>query len=184
MHGNEPFALHVEPAMQPVGVGEGVGEEVGVFEGVFEGVGEALPPPPPPPEVHAFDVSHVPEEQVQAVRSAVGVEFVTQGEHSVSADGVHAVAMYSPVAQVEQSPQKSASVPFAEVVLPPAHTAHCRSFVAVHACRKVPGVPTHVDGVSLQVSQELVCAVTSSDHVPAEHDSHVVSAVAVHPSSV
>ena len=122
MHGNEPFALHVEPAMQPVGVGEGVGEEVGVFEGVFEGVGEA--PPPPPPEVHAFDVSHVPEEQVQAVRSAVGVEFVTQGEHSVSADGVHAVAMYSPVAQVEQTPQKGASVPFAEVVLPPAHTAH------------------------------------------------------------
>ena len=85
MHGNEPFALHVEPAMQPVGVGEGVGEEVGVLEGVFEGVGEALPPPPPPPEVHAFDVSHVPEEQVQAVRSAVGVEFVTQCVHSDSA---------------------------------------------------------------------------------------------------
>ena len=69
--------------MQPAGVGEG--EEVGVGEGVIEGVGEALPSPPPPPEVHAFDVSHVPEEQVQAVRSAVGVEFVTQGVHSASA---------------------------------------------------------------------------------------------------
>ena len=80
-HGDEPFALHVEPATQP----PVVGEEVGVGEGVIEGVGEALPSPPPPPEVHAFDVFHVPEEHVHAVRSAVGVEPVTQGVHSSSA---------------------------------------------------------------------------------------------------
>ena len=84
-HGASPLALHVEPAMQPAGGGEEVGVMKGEFDGVFEGVGEAPPPPPPPPEVHAFDVSHVPEEQVQAVRSAVGAEFVTQGVHSASA---------------------------------------------------------------------------------------------------
>ena len=179
-HGDEPFALHVEPATQP----PVVGEEVGVGEGVIEGVGEALPSPPPPPEVHAFEVFHVPEEHVQAVRSAVGVEPVTQGVHAVSADGAHAVAMYSPAAQVEQSPQKGASVPFAEVVLPPAHTAHCRSCVGVPARRKVPGMPTHVEGVSLQGSQEPDCAETSSDHVSSGHDAHVVSAVAAQPSSM
>ena len=181
-HGALPLALHVEPAMQP----PVVGEEVGDVKGEFEGVGEALPspPPPPPPEVHSFEVSHVPEEHAQAVRSAVGVEPVTQGVHAVSADGAHAVAMYSPAAQVEQSPQKGASVPFAEVVLPPAQTAHCRSFVGVHARRKVPGMPTHVEGVSLQGSQEPDCAETSSDHVSSGHDAHVVSAVAVQPSSM
>ena len=84
-HGALPLALHVEPAMQPPVVGEEVGEVKGEFEGDGEALPSPPPPPPPPPEVHSFEVAHVPEEHVQAVRSAVGVEPVTQCVHSSSA---------------------------------------------------------------------------------------------------
>ena len=77
---------------------------------------------------------------------------------------------------MEHAGQEDASVPVEEVV-PPAQGAHCRSLVVVQACRKVPGVFTHVVGVLLQATQEPVCAEVASDHVPERHAVHTVSAV-------